>query len=218
MAVNTAVNFLTFVIEEVGIFAVGATVVGWVAKDLISQHFDKELSRHQAELEKDKLRFSELHTQRAEITAELYERFVEFEEDMWSLTDPLVHTDESALDEEQLKSAQQSGDQFVNFYKRNRIYFPSHICETIDEIHREMDGALINVKIHHDYSDQSTETSNSKLVKESWEKVTQNEVPELKSDLEHHFRELLGVKVERDNDTLRKVETEQEVETDTTKQ
>ncbi|MYL15731.1 hypothetical protein GLW36_03595 [Halorubrum terrestre] len=223
MAPNTAVNLLTFVIEEVGIFAVGATVVGWVARDLISQHFDKELNkyqseidrelkRYQTELEKDKLRFSELHTQRAEITAELYERFVEFEEDMRSLTDPVERSDEPSKDEK-LKTAQESGNQFVNFYMKNKIYFPPHICETVEELNKEMKDVYSKFRIYRPYDSSPGDPHDIDQWHESWKKVTEDEVPELKSELEDHFRGLLGVEFERHNDSPQESETEAETET-----
>ncbi|TKX40738.1 MULTISPECIES: hypothetical protein [unclassified Halorubrum] len=228
MAVNTAVNFLTFVIEEVGAFAFGAAVVGWVARDLISQHFDKELSKYQAEvdkelnryqteLEKDKLQFSELHTQRAEITAELYERFVEFEEDMRSLTDLMERSDEPPKDEK-LEIAAESGNQFINFYMKNKIYFPPQICETVEELNEEMRDIFVTFRIYMTYDGSPGDPHDLDQWHESWKRVTEDEVPELKSELEDRFRDLLGVEFERDNDTLRKVETEQESETDTAKE
>lgn len=223
MAVNTGVNFLTLVIEEVGIFAVGATVIGWVARDLISQYFDKELSkyqaevdkelnRYQAELEKDKLRFSELHTQRAEITAELYKRFVEFEEDMRSLTDLMERSDEPPKDEK-LEIAAESGNQFINFYMKNKIYFPPQICETVEELNEEMRDVFLKFRIYRPYDGSPGDPHDIDQWHESWKRVTEDEVPELKSELEGHFRRLLGVEFEQDKDALRETETERETET-----
>lgn len=228
MVVNTVANLLTFVIDEIGIFAVGATVVGWVARDLISQHFDKELSkyqseidrelkRYQTELEKDKLQFSELHTQRAEITAELYERFVEFEEDMRSLTDLMERSDEPPKDEK-LKTAAESGNQFINFYMRNKIYFPPQICETVEELNEEMRDIFVTFRIYRPYDGSPSGPKNVDRWHESWKRVTEDEVPELKSELEDHFRDLLGVEFERDNDAVREVDTDTESETESAKE
>lgn len=228
MDVNTAVNFLRFVIEEVGIFAVGATVVGWVARDLISQHFEKELSKYQAEvdkelnryqteLEKDKLRFSELHTQRAEITAELYERFVEFEEDMRSLTDLMERSDEPPKDEK-LEIAAESGNQFINFYMKNKIYFPPQICETVEELNEEMRDIFVTFRVYMPYDGSPDDPHDIDQWHESWKRVTEDEVPELKSELEGHFRELLGVEFKQGNDVVREVDTVSESETETAKE
>lgn len=121
------------VLRDLGIFAAGAIVIGWVARYAIKQYFDKELNRYQTELEKEKVRFGELHTERAQITAELYERFVEFEEDMRALTDP-VGLDNNTSREELLEDAAESGNDFLNFYVENKIYFPPEICETVESL------------------------------------------------------------------------------------
>jgi hypothetical protein len=195
MVVNSIVNGFTFIIEELGIFAVGATVIGWVARDLISQYFDKELKRHQAELEKDKMRFSELHNERARITAELYERFIEFEEDMRSLTTPIEYSNSPPKDEK-LETAAESGNQFINYYMKNKIYFPPHICETVEDLNEEMKGVFDEFRIYKPYESSPYDPQDPEQWHESWKKVTEEEVPELKSELERHFRELLGVDLE----------------------
>jgi len=220
MALNTSLNVIGFLIQELGTFAIGATVVGWVARDLINQYFDKELSkyqseidkelnRYQTELEKDKLQFSELHTQRAEITAELYERFVNFEEDMRSLTDPVERSGEPSKDEK-LKTAAESGNQFMNFYMRNKIYFPPHICETVEELNKEMKDVFSKFRIYRPYDSSPGDPQDVDQWHESWKKVTEDEVPELKSELEDHFRGLLGVELGQDSDAAKETETVKE--------
>ncbi|WP_271968451.1 hypothetical protein [Halorubrum ezzemoulense] len=168
-------------------------------------------------MEKDKLRFSELHTQRAEITAELYERFVEFEEDMKSLTHPVDLPNEPSKDEKR-GEATESGDQFMYFYRKHKIYFPPHICETVEELNQELKDVFMTFKVHRPYDAPPGDSYETEKWRESWKTVTEDEVPELKSELEDHFRDLLGVEFERDNHTLRKVKTEQEADTETAKE
>lgn len=74
------------VLQNLGIFTIGAGNVGYVPRFGIKQYFDTELKRYKAELDKEQARFSKLHDERAQVTAELYERFVEFEEDTRKLT------------------------------------------------------------------------------------------------------------------------------------
>jgi len=204
MVIDLLIRGAVFLIEELGIFAVGATVVGWVAKSTINQYFekelskyeaeiDKELSRFEAELDKEKLQFSQLHNERARITAELYERFVVFEEDMRSLTDPIEHTDSPSKDDK-LQTAAESGNEFINFYMKNKIYFPPRICDTIEELHSEMKSVHTEFSILEPYRSSPGDPQNPKDWLEAWENITEDEVPELKEDLEEHFRELLGVK------------------------
>ncbi|WP_434530487.1 hypothetical protein ACODNH_14720 [Haloarcula sp. NS06] len=149
------------VLRDLGVFAVGATVAGLVAKEAIANYFDKELnkyqkeidkeiSRFQAELEKDKMQFSQLHNERARITAELYEKFVEFEEDMRSLTDPVERRDGPPKDEK-FQPAAESGNEFRNYYMKNKIHFPPEICETIESLDDEMQSIYTKFGIFKPY-------------------------------------------------------------------
>lgn len=195
MVLNIIINAAIFLIEELGIFAVGATVVGWVVRDVISQYFDKELNKYQSELEKEKVRFSQLHNERAKITAELYERFVKFEDDMRSLTTPLEQQSSPSKDEK-LETAAKSGNKFLSFYMKNKIYFPPDICETIEELNDELRGVYNEFQIYEPYNHTPTSPQDTGQWHDSWKRVTEEEVPELKSELEQHFRELLGVEID----------------------
>jgi uncharacterized membrane-anchored protein YhcB (DUF1043 family) len=210
MVVDSIINGVVFLIEELGIFAVGATVIGWVAKDVINQYFekelnkyqaeiDKELSRFQAELDKEKLQFSQLHNERARITAELYEKFILFEEDMRSLTDPMERGEEPPKDEK-LQTAAESGNEFINFYMKNKIYFPPEICDTIEDLHEEMKSVYNQFGIYKPYESRPGDPQDPGEWLEMWKRVTEDDVPELKEELENHFRELLGVDMEQQND------------------
>lgn len=204
MVVSTLVNGAVFLIEELGIFAVGATVVGWVTRKFISQYFDKELSKYQAEidkelsryqteLEKEKLQFSELHNERAKITAELYEKFVLFEEDLRSLTHPMEQAGDPP-ESDVYEDATKSGNEFLNFYMKNKIYFPEEICETIEDIIDE------SMEIHNKkglrmkkFAQFETDRESFEKEIEFWNRVAEDDIPELKRELESHFRGLLGV-------------------------
>jgi hypothetical protein len=207
MAVNSIISGIAFLIEELGIFAVGATVIGWVAKDIINQYFekelskyeseiDKELNRYQAELDKEKHRFSQLHDERARITAELYEKFIIFEEDMRSLTDPIEY-EHSPSKDEKLETAAESGNEFINFYMKNKIYFPPEICDTIENIHEEMQSIHSKFGIYKPYKSLPDDPKDTDKWLESWKRMTEEDIPELKKELEEHFRELLGVNMEQ---------------------
>jgi len=199
------IQTLVPVLRDLGIFAVGATVAGWVAKEAIANYFDKELTKYQkevdkelnkfqAELGKDKLQFSQLHNERAKITAELYEKFVIFEEDMRSLTEPMERKGDPPK-EDKLETAAESGNEFINFYMKNKIYFPSEICDTIEDLHEEMKSVYNKFGIYKPYESRPGDPQDPGEWLEMWKRVTEDEVPELKQELEDHFRELLGVDV-----------------------
>lgn len=207
MVINSIIDATVFLVEELGVFAIGTTVIGWVAKDTINKYFEKELSkyqeeidkelkRHQAELDKEKHQFSQLHNERAKITAELYSKFVEFEEDMRSLTSPMEYPDDPSKDE-QLKTAAESGNEFINFYMKNKIYFPSEICETIEELNEEMQSIYNKFGIYRPFEARPGDPHDTGEWHDAWKSVTDDEIPELKEELEDHFRDLLGVDQDR---------------------
>lgn len=207
MVTDTIINAIVFLIEELGIFAIGAWVVGWVAKNTIDRYFNRELKEYQAEinkeindykneLEKDRLRYSKLHNKRAEITAELYKRFIEFEEDLRSLTHPMEHTGDPSK-EDKIEKTAKSGNNFLNYYMKHKIYFPPQICDTVEKLIEEsMDihkrSRLRAAKSQH--RQISPEDFEDNI--ENWKKVNEEDIPELKTELENHFRQMLGVKFE----------------------
>jgi len=209
MALSAVLNTLVSLASELGIFAIAATVVGWVARDAISQYFnkelaeyqrevDKELNRYQTELEKERLKFSELHTKRANVTAELYEKFVEFEESMRKLTHPMEH-DSGPSKDELSQEAADKGNEFMNYYMKNKIYFPPEVCETVEELQEETHDIFTEWNVYDPAGKQRGEQPDSQRWLDLWQKVTEDEVPELKSELEGHFRELLGVDLDSRN-------------------
>lgn len=206
MVLDAVVSGGTFLIKELGVFAIGATVVGWVARDAITQHFDKELAkyqtevdkelkRYQTELDKERTKFSELHNDRAKITAELYERFVELEEAMRKMTHPMEMGSDPPK-KELREEAAEAGNEFINFYMRNKIYFPPEVCETVEELHTETKGVFDDWIVYSPDGEQPGKKSDPQKWFDLWDKVTEDEVPELKAELENHFRELLGVEIE----------------------
>lgn len=136
-----------------------------------------------------------MHTKRAEITAELYKKFVEFEEDMRTLTDPMERPDDPPQ-EEKIQQAAESGNQFVNYYMENKIYFPPGICDTIEQLNQELQDVFVNSKINTGTNHRKVSSDRVEGRLELWKRTTEEDIPELKTELEAHFRELLGVKIE----------------------
>lgn len=206
MVVDAIINTVVPLLGELGIFAIAATVVGWVARDVITQYFDKELAkyqtevekelnRYQTELDKERTKFSELHNKRAKVTADLYKKFVEFEEDLRTLTHPLQKTDGPSKSEK-ISAAAESGNQFLNFYMKNKIYFPPDVCETVEDIvEASMDIHKAKRVRAAKFAHRQMEPEDFEKELEHWERVAEEDIPELKEELENHFRELLGVEL-----------------------
>lgn len=181
--------------RDLGIFAIGGGFLYLLGKFGIKQYFDKELKKYQAELDKERVRYSELQQKRGQKIEELYKKFVEFEHDMRRLTD--IVTLEGEPDKtEKLKNAQDTGEDFVNFYAKNKIYFPPDACETIEEIQEEMQDVFNTFRIERPFEAKRGGAPDIETWTENWNKISEDEVPELKRELENQFRSLLGVQIE----------------------
>ena len=143
-----------------------------------------------------RIKFSILHEERAKVIRELYEKLVIFEESMISLTSPLKFYGD-IKEKEKLKISGEKGNDFENYYRRNKIYFDKRICYILEEISGEMRHSWITFSVYTDEIDDSIEVNNAKEKWEerisAWKKIV-DKVPLLKDKLEEEFRRILGVK------------------------
>ncbi|WP_231751234.1 hypothetical protein [Halogeometricum sp. CBA1124] len=177
-----------------GALTIVAGLVGYLGKQAIRQYFDKELQAFQSELNKESIRFSGLHEMRGEVISTFYARLTEFDEDMRSLVDPAgIRSDASS--EEKIKQAAESGETFRQYYKEHKIYFPPEVCETMESLLNEYRDMFhdFSVRKIHDPSAPNSGSEDIKEWQENWKSLTEEEIPEMRADLENHFRDLLGV-------------------------
>lgn len=162
---------------------------------------DKEIHRVQSELEKEQIVFSGLHEQRAEIVSEFYAKMSEFDEDMRDMVNPFIPSGDTPR-EERIDEAAESGEEFRRYYREKKIYFPPHICETVENLLKEYRDMFQEFSVSRIHDDQDTHyepgESSEKWV-ENWQSLTEDEIPELREELEDHFRDLLGVDTELSN-------------------
>ena len=183
-------------LRELGLFTIGAGFVALIARFAIRQYFEKELRSFQSQLNREGIVFSDLHTSRAEVIIEFYSKLTEFDEDMKSLVDPMLSRGELSR-EEKIKQAGESGEELRKYYRKHKIYFPPEICETMDNLLSQYRDTFheFSIKQIHD-SEASLYDEGERTTKwlEDWKSLTENEVPEMRAELEDHFRELLGVR------------------------
>ncbi|AFK20727.1 hypothetical protein E6P09_19000 (plasmid) [Haloferax mediterranei ATCC 33500] len=188
---TAALNLL----RDFGVFAIGAGLLAYVARLTIKQYFDKQLQSYQTELDKEAVKFTDLHQKRAEVIGEFYVKLAEFDQDMRALVDPMLSRGETSR-EEKIEIAAESGEELRRFYLKNKIYFSSYVCETMDELlgeYRDMFHDFSVAKIHD--AEKSLSESDERIEKwqSNWESLTEAEVPELRDELQSQFRDLLGV-------------------------
>lgn len=180
---------------QLGIFGIIVAGVTLVARKSITQYFDKQLESHKVELQKEKYRFTELHSERGQVIKELYSKLNQFDNDMASLANPMQPKGELEMSEK-LSQARDSGLSFKQYYERHRIFFSKDVCDKVDEFFSEMDsvfGDHWHYKLH-DFDDDTLEDSEKRdKLMENWKKIDEGNIANVKADLRAEFREILGV-------------------------
>lgn len=173
-----------------GLVEAGIDRSGEVLEHGIEQFVDKEIARHEAELADHRVASSRLHEERASVVIELYRRFVRFERDMRALTTGGA-SDHSS--DELLQKATASGNDFATYYEENKIYFPPGTCGAVESVQDAMADVFDDFRAGRSGGGRPEQPTDVESHLASWRDVTEDEIPELKCELENHFRELLGV-------------------------
>lgn len=185
-------------LRDLGIFSAIVAGVTFVARKSITQYFDKQLETQKIALQKEKFRFTELHTERGQIIKELYSKLVQFDNDMSSLANPMQLEGEKDISEK-ITQARDSGIEFKQYYEQHRIFFSKDICNKVDEFFSEMDsvfGDHWHYKLH-DFDDDTLGKSEKRdILIDNWEEIDEGNIADLKADLRTEFRAILGVETE----------------------
>jgi hypothetical protein len=159
---------------------------------LLQRDVDLQVQSLKSSLEmiayEQQVRFSKLHEKRADVIAELYSQIVELP------TYAGKFILQSPSDVEQAKIAMDKVTEADCFVAKNRIYFPSDVCELLDKFVKTLRSMVIQVQVY--WKDRSfvtlemMEEQNKVMMKA----VTnlENEIPTLTRKLENEFRSLLG--------------------------
>lgn len=188
-------------LENLGIIAFGTGAAGLVLRyglaefsavieQAIDRFFEEKTARYEADLEHDRVVFSRLHEERADVIIELYGRFVRFERDMRALT---TNWSGNPTAEELLEDARASANDFSRYYVENKIYFPPDTCDAVERLQDELNDVFVGVRAAPSGSGPHGQPADVQSWLATWDAVTEDEVPELKRELETHFRDLLGV-------------------------
>lgn len=116
--------------------------------------------------------------------------------------------------------AGESVEEFRQYFRNKKIYFPKHIADSIEELISESRRVYRHFRILRVHDEQNARTDDAiNRWMDAWEKLTEEEIPALREELEDHFRALIGVETGRpawDRQHALGSETEADVsETDT---
>lgn len=211
------------ILKMLGLYSVGAafiiSVIGYLAKQIISQFLNKDLEKFknqlQSETDKAKLKFEkeiesyrsylnliyskqlQLHSKKSEVIEGLYHKLIDLHNIMLEMTVSfrnITGKDEQIVQQEELErvnSAAEKGNNFFKFYLTNKIYFDKETCKLIEELQKQFR------ETHSDYSFRYTfglppSEMTYDMAKKSSDRV-RDEIPKLMEKLEDDFRLTLGV-------------------------
>lgn len=223
------------VLQTLGGSAIVVGMFAWLAKSTISAYLSRNLEKHKSDLSaqsaleierlrssliveaaKRTLKFTALHTKRAEFIADLYGRLLdiqgllsrlhfqyesrEIREDLdrrfyrdkresWQLEpgiDTLRPEEQARIDE-----LNKSLTEFYEFFKKHRLYFSSAVCELIDSFATLASYQAMNYE-NVALKDEEGNLLVHPSVKETWD-LAIKKAPELLALSESEFRSILGV-------------------------
>ncbi|MDT0605045.1 hypothetical protein [Thalassotalea castellviae] len=180
---------ITFTISFLGKKAIEAFINGRV------ESYKKNLERIASE---NSIRFQNLHSERANIIKEFYEKLSSLEEALHSTLKPFQPSYEIELTEK-VKLLSIQFNELREYYLPKRIFFEKKLCTLIESVLDTARGVFFDITTHPVSIDDSTYQYDRELMKERhqfWESardINKNEISKLKSELEDEFRKLLGI-------------------------
>ncbi len=185
---DTLLNIGQFVVAS----SLFTTAIVLIARHLIDGFFTRGAEEFKSKLEreafKDRVRYEKLQGERAVIIKDVYRNLFNAEKDLSSLINPLQLAGEPT-EPEKRKIAAQSANRFSDHYRENRLFFDEEIAERLDEFNK----TLFKVWTNYQYRDVSNPgLGGVDKWSEAWN-IMQQQIPELKRDIEKDFRGILGI-------------------------
>ena len=208
----------TEILKDVGIVGVISGLITWLIKQLGESYLTKNAKIHQQKLNnqteqfklelnqtfekyKSEIEFlsqkaNKLHDKRIERIENIYTLLTDFFEDMqvlasWKIVAGMSKEEIETQSFENVKKAEKTGNEFLNYYSRNKLYFNSETCDLIDEIITLLKESHANFSFKYIFGTMSAEFE-IEQIKEATEKI-RKKVPKLKEELEENFRNIIGV-------------------------
>lgn len=205
MAINWQEIFTT-----IGSTAVVVSAFTFLTKSVINHLFTRDVEKFKARLKADadieieklkhslekiavehQVRFSKLHTERAEVIAELYKSLVTVftEGHLFVLTGGFP----SEGQREKYNVMAHKIEDFCSYAEAHRIYLPESLCNLVDEFVNPLRKAIIGVGVYGgiDHPTERTMTERRDVMMEAFT-AFESKIPAARKALESEFRTILG--------------------------
>jgi len=188
-------------------------VLGILAKSLLEKLITRDTKRFESELKaksdatiehlknelqlrtiEHQVRFSRLHEKRASVIAELNGHLAEVLWEAECFLSPMQWAGDPPQ-EEKHRNAMNKLVEFFRFFDKHRIYLPTELCESLQELVMQVRRHVINFGVYVKFDDATlndhTRAQKEKAWNEGWDAL-KNQAPQARTALENEFRVLLG--------------------------
>lgn len=206
------------IIKDLGIFTIISGLITWLIQKLGENLIAKNQKSYELKLTNESERFktelnqslekykselnlifeksSKLHDKRIDRIEELYYMLNDFHNDMqvlvsWKIVTGMTKQEVKQQEFDNVKKAETSGNKFLLYYMRHKLYFSLETCTLIDEIIKLLKESHADFSFKYIFGPTSAEMEYEN-VKKAIEKI-RIKVPEIKVKLEENFRKIIGV-------------------------
>ena len=145
---------------------------------------------------KKETRFANLQESQAEVISNLYHLLVSVQLGLKNIVWGMKRNIDSDYIREKRNEIEQLLDEFWEYFQKKRIYLPSHLCNKLESFFRGSLSASASIGMVSTAQELSKDDpSYLKFLDEDLSKasrLTEDNIPAIKSDIEKEFRDLLG--------------------------
>jgi len=208
----------TSIFKEIGIVGVIGGLITWLIKQLGQREIDKGLKQYELELSnksdlfKQELNISfekykaeinlvsekanKLHDKRIERIEEIYSLLTDFHSEMqnlisWKVVTGMSKEDIEKQEFDRIQKAGDTGNKFLNYYAKNKLYFNQETCSLIDEIIDLLRTSHLDLSHKYVFGRMPAQLEFENVRNAS--QSIRDKVPEVKEKLEANFRQIIGV-------------------------
>jgi|GEM_PF-2050774 hypothetical protein len=181
--------------KEIEVFKVALSSQTQVYKLELDKNLETYKNTLQQISHEHQIKFSKLHSDRAEIMKELFAKLVKMEKSMSSLMSPFQAAGELSK-EEKTKIASDDALDFLYYFKANEILFNKQTCSTLNNLNESFQSAWRDFHMYKPEEPfQNLEVREKQFLKsvEAYYQTLNKEVLGLKKQLKDDFRKILGV-------------------------
>lgn len=179
-----------------------SAALAFIGKKTVEAFLNSRIEKYKSNLEKiateHSIRFQQLHTERAQVIKEMYQKLVDLDLALSATLKAFHHVSEPSI-EEKVNAVSKAHNDLYYFYLPKKIYFEKSLCSLLDTIIENSKDVFIDITTYPLDPTSIEYKYDRALLKERheyWDKARKthsSEICQLKEKLEDEFRNILGI-------------------------